>query len=402
MIEKALVNSPDLNISRDNVGIAKERTNQAKADYLPQVDLYGGAGLTGINAVGGRESGELITGKLTASQLIYDFGKTGGSIDYYTQETNASFASYSQEIANKIYTIKRDYYDLLRKTSLIEVYKENITLTEQQLERASRYFQAGIRTKIDVVDARVRLIEAQLDYENATYDVKLAYVQLDKSIGNIYETVEGKVYIPDLNISNNLYDSLPRESMSLEQMEAFAYAHRYELKNFEQKIKSARSNVRREKGGYYPGLYLGGDYQYSSVEDALQGYIPQQQWNANVNLKWNLFGGLRTLARTEEAKIALLQARSAYDETKLRIRQETSSAKINLLKSEANVKLSEALSRAAKEKFGQAQRRYENGLSDYIELEEARQSYISANATLVSYYYDYYIVLAALERAIGR
>lgn len=402
MIEKALVSSPDLNISRDNVEIAKRRTDQATANYLPQVDLYGSAGVVGVKAAIGEDEGQLITGKITASQLIYDFGKTGGRIALYAEETNASFALYNQDIANKIYSVKNAYYDLLRRESLINVYQENIRLTEQQLNRASRYFDAGIKTKIDVVDAQVRLIEAQLDLENAKYDVKLAYIALDRSIGNIDETVNGRVYLPDLNISDDLYASLPREKMSLDELVEFAYRHRQELQSYSHRIKSAQNRVRQERGDYFPGLYLGGDYQYSDVEESVQTYIPEQQWNANVNLKWNLFGGLRTLAKTEEAKVALLQEHSKYDEARLRIRQEASNADIGLLKSDANVKLSEALAKAAKEKFDQAQKRYENGLSDYIELQEARQSYINANAKLVSNYYDYFIALAALDRAIGR
>ena len=54
------------------------------------------------------------------------------------------------------------------------------------------------------------------------------------------------------------------------------------------------------------------------------------------------------------------------------------------------------------EKFDQASKRYEHGLSDYIELQEARQGYINAMATLVVDYYDYYIAIAALDNAIGK
>ena len=121
-----------------------------------------------------------------------------------------------------------------------------------------------------------------------------------------------------------------------------------------------------------------------------------------INLKWNIFSGLATTAKTEQAKLALLQSRSSFDDARLLIRQEASNAQISLLKSYANVRLSQALSEAAKEKFGQAQKRYENGLSDYIELQEARQGYINANAKLVSNYYDYFIAVATLDRAIGR
>jgi outer membrane protein len=402
LIEKALLSSPDLNISRSSVEISKQQTKQAVSDYLPQVDLYGGIGQTGIKTDGSQEKSSLLTGQVTASQLIYDFGKTGGQIDYYAEESNASYARYNQEISNKIYKVKKDYYDLLRKESLIKVYEENLVLTQQQLIRAQRYFTAGIKTKIDVVDAKVRLIQAQLDLENSHYDRKLAYVTLDRSVGNIRQTVEGNLYLPDLNITGDLYGSLPKESMSLDALVDFAYRHRYELKSYDHKIKSAQNRVRQESGDYYPGFYLGGNYQYSDVESDIQAYVPEQQWNANVNLKWNLFGGLRTTARTQQAKLALLQSRSSYDDAKLRIRQEASNAGIFLLKRVANVKLSQELSEAAKDKFEQARKRYENGLSDYIELQEARQGYINANAALVSNYYDYFISLAALDRAIGR
>ena len=308
----------------------------------------------------------------------------------------------NQDIADKINNVKRDYYDLLRKDNLIKVNEENVLLTEQQLVRARRYFSAGIKTKIDVVDAKVRLIEAQIGLENSKYDLSLAYVTLDKNIGNLNESVEGQIYMPDLNLSTGLYDSLPQESLTPEELVQFAFTHRQELKRFEHKIKSAQSKVRQESGDYYPGLYVAGDYQYNDVADDLQLYMPEQQWNANVNLRWNLFGGLRTQAKTEQAQLTLLQEYASFDDAKLRIRQETSNALINLRKTDSNVKLSEELVEAAKEKFGQAQQRYEHGLSDYIELQEARQGYINANADMVSYYYEYYITLASLDRAIGR
>ncbi len=406
LIEKALIASPDLNISQSSFMISRERSSEATSDYLPQVDLYGGVGYVGVtSSVAGTttdNSGRLITASITGSQLIYDFGKTGGSMDFYSEESNATFATYNQDISNKINDVKRDYYDLLRKDNLIKVYKENVLLTEQQLTRAERYFTAGIKTKIDVVDAKVRLIEAQIALENGKYDLSLAYVTLDKNIGNLNESVEGHVYIPDVNLSTALYDTLPQETLSPDALVQFAFQHRYELKSFEHKIKSAQSKVRLESGDYFPGLYLGGDYTYNDVTDDLQLYVPEQQWNANINLKWNLFGGMRTVARTEQAKLSLLQEHSSFDDAKLRIRQETSNAFIKLRKTDSNVKLSEELVVAAKEKFEQAQQRYEHGLSDYIELPEARQSYINSQADLVANFYEYYISMAALDRAIGR
>ena len=402
LIEKAITSSPDLNISRSTYQITKQQSSQANADYLPQVDFYGGAGVIGVKSNIANSDGKLITGKLTASQLIYDFGKTGGNMDIYSEESNASYAIFQQNLLDKVYAVKRDYYDLSRKALLIKVYEENVKLTEQQLTRAKRYFEAGIKTKIDVSDARVRLIEAKIELENAKYDLRLAYVTLSKTIGNMDDSLVDHVYIQDIKAAEGLYDMLPKEHMSGKELVQFAFEHRYDLKSYQHKIKSAQSKVRKESGDYFPGIYAGGDYQYNNVDKELQSYIPERQWNANINLKWNLFGGLRTQAKTEEAKLTLLQQHASYDDAKLKIVEETSNTFIKLLKTDSNVELSEELVAAAKEKFQQAQQRYEHGLSDYIELQEARLGYINATADLVVNFYEYYISLAALDRAIGR
>lgn len=402
LIEKAITSSPDLNISYSAFKVSQQNSTQADADYLPQVDFYGGAGYVSVTGVGGQNDGSLISGKLTASQLIYDFGKTGGNMDFYAQKSEADFAVYNQKIADKVNAVKRDYYDLLRKALLIKVYEENVKLTQQQLTRAERYFTAGIKTKIDVVDAKVRLIESQIELENARYDLRLAYVTLDKTIGNVNISSEGKVFIPEIASAEGVYEELPKETLTGKELVQYAFTHRQALKSYEHKIQSAQSRVRQKSGDFYPGVYLGGDYQYNDVATDLQLYIPEQQWNANINIKWNLFGGMRTMAQTEAAKLTLVQERASYEDAKLRIVQETSDAFIRLLKTDSNVKLSIELVDAAKEKFGQAQQRYEHGLSDYIELQEARQGYINANADLVVNYYEYYISLAALDRAIGR
>ncbi len=402
LIEKALIASPDLNISQSSFQISRERSSEATSDYLPQVDLYGGIGLVGVTSSVQSGDGRLLTGKITASQLIYDFGKTGGNMDFYSEESNATFATYNQDVSNKVNVVKRDYYDLLRKDHLIKVYKENVLLTEQQHKRAERYFTAGIKTKIDVIDAKVRLIEAQIDLENGKFDLQLAYVTLDKTIGNLEETVEGNIYIPDVNISSGLYEKLPQETLIPRELVQFAFTHRQELKSFEHKIKSAQGKVSQESGDYFPGLYVGGDYTYNDVSEDLQLFVPEKQWNANVNLRWNLFGGMRTVAKTEQAKLSLLQQYSSLDDAKLRIRQQTSNAYIILRKTDSNVELSEELVVAAKEKFEQAQQRYEHGLSDFIELQQARQDYINAQSDLVFNFYEYYIALASLDRAIGR
>jgi len=402
LVEIALTNSPDINISRSNFQAARQRTKYAEGDYLPRLDAIAGAGLQGNKLQDESfDNSNALLGKLSASQLIYDFGKTGGNIDSFSEEANASYSVMHQIISDKIFEVKQRYYDLLRAKSLIRVNEENVRLNEKQLYRSKRYFKAGIRTKIDITDADVRLIQAQLDLQNAKYDLKLSQVALEKTIGiapygGNYDIYEKKPQLP------HLYDKLPSINESMSDMENYAFAHRHELKRYRHLINSARSRITSVKGDYYPSLYLEGDYTLQNVDDKIAQYIPEQRWQATVNLKWNLFSGFQTDSATQEAQINAVKASSEFINTKLAIKQETDNAYILVFKNKDAVKLSENLVKAAEAKFEQSQKRYEHGLSDYIELQEARQSYINAQTGLVISYYEYFIALAQLDRAIGR
>ena len=84
------------------------------------------------------------------------------------------------------------------------------------------------------------------------------------------------------------------------------------------------------------------------------------------------------------------------------IKRQVIESSLGVQKTKDAVTLSESIAKASKKKFVQAQKRYENDLSDYIELQEAQQGYIRSLADLVNTYYDYYIALAELDFSVGR
>lgn len=407
LITIAIENSPDLNISRADLEAAKQNTRVNRSYYLPQVDItaLAGAGGAGVenNTTGGRtvDSGSLLSGTITASQLIYDFGKTGGRIRTASYQAEAADFALKQAIANKIYDVKKAYYGVLRTQSLIGVNRENVKLNEQQLHRAKRYFETGIRTKIDVTDARVNLINAQLKLQDAQYDLMRARIVLEKVVG-ISQHQEGyTVQSMDLN-TTDLYATLPDVGQPLQSLEAYAYEHRQELKRYASMVESSTAAVTQARGDYYPSIGVQGTYTHNVAEKELQIYYPNQLWGVGIGLSWNLFSGFHTDASVEYAKAELMRSRAAMADEKLRIRQQVADANTVTLKQRDGVKLSQSLEEAAKEKFGQAQKRYEYGLSDYIELQQARQGYIDASSNLIVQYYNFFTALAERDRAMGK
>ena len=157
-----------------------------------------------------------------------------------------------------------------------------------------------------------------------------------------------------------------------------------------------------EKGEYYPTLSLRGDYTAQDLDKDFLATVPERQWNAGVNITWNLFEGHQTDASVQEAKISKLKAASRVQDVRLLIKREVLEASLGVQRTNDSVMLSESIAKASKKKFFQVQKRYENDLADYIELQEAQQGYIRSLADLVNTYYDYYKALAQLDFATGR
>ena len=401
LISIALKNSPDLNISALNKDQSKERIAIARSYYLPKIDALLNGGYSSVSQKSNSSDYLLVRGSVSASQLLFDFGKTTDNIDAYSYDANASQYNFYQQVSNKIFAIKQRYYTLLQTKNLELVYDENVKINRAQYIRAKRYFQAGIKTKIDVSDANVRLIESQLLKQKAHYDIDLAKVELLSEMGIINNRDDYQIYTPKLTLPY-IYETLKPIDTNATYYEAYAYTHRYEILEYRAKIKSAQSTAGAKKSDYYPTIYANANAYAQSVPQELEALLPSQSWQATLNLNWNLFSGFHTQHIYEVAKLDTLKAQSTLMQKKLAIKLEVDNALINLLKQRDNVKLSQALLIASKEKFVQSTKRYEQGLSDFIELEQSRKDYIDASTELINYYYAYFIALAQLDRAIGK
>ena len=402
IVEITLKHSPGIDVSRFDFEGAKARTKAAKSYYLPHLDA---------SASGGKQwsklknqstgSTDLLTGSLGASQLLYDFGRTTGNINRTEEETLALEAQMQQIISDKIYIVKKLYYDVLKSKTIIDVQEKNYALQKKQLHRAKKYLLSGIKTIIDVSDAEVQVEQAKLDLENAHYEVELQRAALEEAMGYVPYNGDYRLYRKKLALPH-LSRTLPQIRTSLGKLEAYAYKHRYVLNSSEHFVKSAAAHVRSTRGDYYPSISVGGNYSTQKVDSSVQGMLPEGQGQIAVNMNWNLFSGFKTDADVQEAKINVLKASSQVQEVKLAIKKQVIESHIGLRRSKKNVQLSESIAQASLKKFEQAQKRYENDLSDYIELQDAQQGYIQSLSDLVNAYYEYYISLAQLDHSIGR
>ncbi|MEA1954483.1 MAG: TolC family protein [Campylobacterota bacterium] len=402
IVKMALKHSPEIDSSRLDFKGAKQRALSAEGFYLPRVDLSANGGKQRLKYENKSSSDVyVLAGTLSVSQLLYDFGKREGRLDYSKQEAYGLEAQMQQVMSDKIYYVKKSYYDILKIKSIIDVQHTNIELQKKQLYRAKKYLKAGIKTIIDVSDAEVKVEQAQLDLKRAEYELELQHAILEETIGYVPYNGNYKLYSKKLSMKK-LSRKLPLVKTPLRKLEAFAYEHRYVLRSSKHYVKGAQSHVKTKEAEYYPSISIGGDYTMQDVGDNDVNIVSQQQGKVGVNVSWNLFSGYQTDASVQEAKIGVLKANAQVQSVKLAIKKQVVESHINLRKGKDIVKLYESISKASLKKFNQAQKRYENELSDYVELQDAQQGYIQSLSDLVNAYYDYFIALAQLDHAIGK
>ena len=404
LIELSIKKSPDLQISKANYDASQSRYKSANASYFPQVDLQASAEKVGISDFVSQNSQTTVEdtvymGQLSFNQVLYDFGKRTGNVDSLLYDSTAYKFANTQEVSNKIKDVKTAYYKVLQAQALIVVQQENIKLNEAQLYRSKKYFEAGIRTKIDVSDAQVSLIKAKLNLKSAEYDLKLAYANLEKTIGFINSN--DAYELQSQSSLEYLFKDLSSYYLTLEESIEFAFKNRASLQKYAVLIDSARSKISQYDSEYYPELFFNANYKRQELEE-LKSLTPAEQWQATLNLNWNIYSGGATDAKVAEKETLTNASQQEYLRAKIDIKKEVTDAYIHLNKTKDFILLAQSLVEVSAQKFDQASKRYENGLSDYIELQQARQEYIDAKATLVSDFYNYYIALANMDNVVGK
>ena len=118
-------------------------------------------------------------------------------------------------------------------------------------------------------------------------------------------------------------------------------------------------------------------------------------------MNFPVINGANTKFQIDEAKANLDVARDSVDMAEKDLYFEVQKAYINMKKLETQVPLQQVKVRQTLENFELADGRYEVGLADFIELQDAKVNYNNAQREYVKIIFDYNVARAKLELAIA-
>lgn len=383
LIELALKNNQDIKIAKFDNKEKEADIKKSKSQYYPKLTAKADLSSYEINQNSNViKDNSVKTYSITANQLIYDFGKSKYKIDISKKNLEISQKDLIIIINKTILNVSKAYYEILKKAELINVAKESLKIDSLQLDKVQNYLDAGIKTKIDLTNAKLSLSSSKLDLIKANYSLKQSYAKLITILGNKEKHIIKSNYF-NLTESKN---SIKKLGNNLEFYVNEGLKNRVELKRYKDLLKSNELDLKSQKSNYYPKVDFNASYTDSASNE---NSLNKEQTIAGVYLSWDFFTGFSTDADVKKSLYTLNKTTEKLLQDKLLIEENITDAYIFVVQNYESFLISFESLDLAKQNLFLAQERYKNGLNDIFELNTSKLQFIEAKSNLVITYYDY-------------
>jgi outer membrane protein len=394
----ALKNHPQVLAAQATVREFNELVVETRSAYFPTLD----ADLTGS---GGNPQARIGAGFLPASrlfdrlgtgislsQLITDSGRTPNLVASSRLQAQASQRTYEATRYDVLLAVNQAYFAALRAQALVKVAQQTVAARQILSDQVTELAKNKLRSDVDVAFADVNLSEAKLLLLRSQDQVRAAFAELTRALGEQQE----------LNYRLTDEPLPPGPPTDAESLVAQAFTNRPDLLGLQLQRDAAVKFERAERDLSFPTVSLVGVAgAIPEIKQILATNVPNNYEGAALNVEVPIFNGHLFTARREAAhyraqaedqRVRDLQERIARD-----VRVAWSSSKTAF----QNIDVTAQLLREASLALDLAQGRYNLGLSSIVELYQAELNITQAEIENLNAKYDYQGIYAMLQYNMG-
>jgi outer membrane protein len=408
-VSKALDSNPGLKAAGAQVEAADAGMLRSTSAFLPRVTVSETWSRTDspLMALGTKLNREIVTPadfdpsvmnnpaaisnyntRLTVMQPVWSGGKEYIGRKQARLAKDASIQDRERARQETVYGVVKAYYGLLLAREYHKVALQSLETSEANVKLAEARYRAGAVLQSDLLGAKVQLAEVREMLTRSDNSAKLAAAALNFAMGvpqGAEYDVNGALLAQDVKAEvNALMDEAERKRPDLMSMEL-------NRANAEQSVSMARAD-------YLPNLSVMGQADWNS--DRLAG-DDAKSWALTAMLQWNLFDGLVTRSKVKEALATESRMRSLEEQTRGAVRLQVRQAYYNATASLDRISASSSSVQEAEEGLRIVQKRYETGMTTFVDVLGAENSLIRARTNSLQAVYDNNLALAELKRAVG-
>lgn len=288
------------------------------------------------------------------------------------------------------------YYDLQRAYARVEVAQEAEELAAQELERTETYFELGISTKSDVLQAKVRHQQTKLDVVRERTGERRAFITLAYAMN-----IPGAA---TFRVSEELPAVDRVEVRTLESLLQQADEQRLDITAAEFDLSASEAAVGRARSGYYPQVSIFGSYNRSS-SDSPQSlrFGAQKNWSVawGIQGSWSIFDGWRREQRYRQAVAAKRKAEYGLRQTRLEVELQVTNIYSNLIDAVESYEVTSFSVEQSEEDLRLAEERFRVGAGTQLDVITAQVNLATARRDRIDAQVNYAKFLNQMRRAIG-
>jgi outer membrane protein TolC len=409
-VRLALERHPALRAASHQTTAAAAGVDQARAEFLPRVDLSEGVTRSDnpVYAFGallnqGRfTSADFAVDRLNHPDPITNWRTNiGGSVPLFMggrilvgyqqaqiglQVAEQGRTRVEQEI---IFNVIRAYSGVLLAQEAKTTVDAAVRTAEANLASAEARYEAGVVVASDALAARVRLARLKEEAIAAANQVRLAQAALNEAMGTALDQAHrltGGLELPILRHER------------LEGLETLARERRPDYRQVALEVERLEKEVTRAKGALLPTLHLLGNYEINNQHFSSDG---QDSWTVGVILNVNLFNGGADRARILEAQANHQRIIALRERLGNAIGLEVRDAYLALQTARERVTVARGAVTQAQESLRIVQDRYDAGLTTIVELLDSETALTAARTNLTRALYDATVGQARLDFSLG-
>ena len=294
-----------------------------------------------------------------------------------------------------------DYYSLQRKDEQVRIGQESVRASIVSLRDARARYQAGVATKLEVLEAVTQLARDQRILSTALSEQAEARRSLAAEL-DLPQDVTPTAASP-LTVIGTWIPSLQESIVA-------AYAFREELDQILLDISINNSNANLELSAVQPVLSIFNDFstQRSQGEIGNNGIPPQDQvygWRfdnaVGLSASWTIFDGGKARARYRQNKQRAEESRLNFATRRNTIRRDVEESFYELRSSQQNIRTTVREVLSATEQLRLARLRFQAGVTTQREVVDNQRDLTSALISHADAVVFYNQSMAQLQRRTG-
>jgi outer membrane protein len=315
----------------------------------------------------------------------------GSQLSNTVAQADFSFQARLQDLQKAkddlMLNIAAAYLEILMDDELVLVAKDQIGVTNLQVERTQKLVKAGSLAKGSLLEIEAQLANEELNLVEAESSLQLAYL-------NLYQMLElpatesfqiEKPYLPVISANNSMLNS----------MEVFKNAVNYrpEVKSAEFDLKASQKGLSIAKGQFYPSLSLGGSYSnwYNNKYpyDFSDQVKNNESYGFGLSMSIPIFSKLQVRTDVNNARLDMMSKELDVQNTKNALRKEIEQAYTNAVAALKKYMASNKAVESMQEAFRYTEEKFNVGMVNSVEYNQAKNNLTKAQSDLAQSKYDY-------------